>query len=71
MLLPILLALPPRQAAELAITAAEEADRELSDASPELVAAIEAQGKFRLRRSAHRQEHLDQIERSLKTHQGE
>ena len=70
-LLPILLALPPRQAAELAISAAEAADRELSDASPELIMAIEAQGKFRLRRSAHRQEHLDQIERNLETLRGE
>jgi len=70
-LLPILLALPPRQAAELAITAAEAVDGELSNASSELVMAIEAQGKFRLRRSEHRQEHLDQIGRSLKTHRGE
>ena len=70
-LLPILLALPPRQAAELAIMAAEAADRELSNASPELITAIEAQGKFRLRRSAHRQEHLDQIEQGLKTLRGE
>lgn len=66
-LLPILLALPPRRAAELASAAAEAADQELASASPELIAAIEGQGRFRLRRSEHRLEHLEQIERSLKT----
>ena len=66
-LLPLLLALPPRAAANLAVTSAEAIDRELEEASAELISAIENSGEqFRLYRSQHRNLHLDQIEEFLK-----
>lgn len=65
-LLPLWLALPPRAAAGLAISAAEAIDRELEEAPDELIAAIESLGeKFRLYRSEHRKMHLDHIEAVL------
>ena len=66
-LLPLLLAIPPRTAANLAFSSAEAIDRELEAASPELITAIERLGeKFRLYRSIHRKLHLDQIEEFLR-----
>ena len=60
------LALPPRAAANLAISSAEEIDRELEEASSDLIAKIESLGeKFRLYRSIHRKMHLDEIEKTL------
>ena len=65
-LLPLLLVIPPRAAAELAVSAAEAVDRELETASSEMVAAIESLGEeFRLYRSIHRKLHLDEIEKTL------
>jgi hypothetical protein len=65
-LLPLWLALPPRAAANLAVSAAEAIDRELEEAPPELFSAIEDLGdRFRLYRSEHRKLHLDQIEQFL------
>lgn len=62
-LLPIWASLDPRKAAELAVTAAESIDRELEDASPEIIAQIERlDEKSRLYRSIHRKMHFDQIE---------
>ena len=59
-------ALPPRVAANLAVSSAEEIDRELAKASSDLIAAIERLGeKFRLYRSIHRKMHLDEIEKTL------
>ena len=59
-------ALPPRVAANLAISSAEEIDRELEKASSDLLTAIEGLGeKFRLYRSIHRKMHLDEIEKTL------
>ncbi len=61
-LLSIWLAIPPRAAANLAVSSAEEIDRELEEASSELIAKIESLGeKFRLYRSIHRKLHVDQI----------
>ena len=66
-LLPLCLALPPRTAANLAVSAAEAIDGALEQASDDLIAAIEGLGgKFRLRRAEHRQYHLDEIEAVLK-----
>jgi hypothetical protein len=66
-LLPLWLALPPRAAADLALSSAEAIDRELEEAPETLIAAIESLGeKFRLYRSEHRKRHLDQIEEVLK-----
>ena len=59
-------ALPPRVAANLAISSAEEIDRELEEASSDLITAIEGLGeKFRLYRSIHRKMHLDEIVKTL------
>jgi len=60
------LALPPRKAANLAISSAEAIDRELEEASSDFIAEIESLGeKFRLYRSIHRKLHLDEIEQFL------
>jgi hypothetical protein len=65
-LLSLWLALPPRTAAKLAVSSAEAIDRELEEATPDLIAAIESLGeKSRLYRSVHRKLHLDQIEEIL------
>ena len=66
-LLPLLQAIPTRTAADLAVSAAEAIDRELQNASSELIAAIQGLGEdFRLYRSIHRKLHLDEIEDILK-----
>ena len=66
-LLPMLLALPPRKGADLALSSAELIDSELETASEALIAQIEALGEpFRLFRSIHRKLHLDEIEELLK-----
>jgi hypothetical protein len=60
------LAIPPRDAANLAISSAEAIDHELEKASSEFIAEIESLGEdFRLYRSIHRKLHLDQIEEFL------
>ena len=65
-LLPLWLALPPRAAANLAISSAEAIDRELEESPAALISAIEKLGeRFRLYRSEHRKLHLDQIEEVL------
>ena len=65
-LLSLWLAIPPRKAANLAISSAEAIDRELAEASMELINEIVGLGeKFRLYRSIHRKEHLDEIEEFL------
>ena len=65
-LLPIWRAIPPRAAADLAVSCAEAIDRELQEASSDLIDAIEGLGeKFRLYRSLHRKLHLDEIEEAL------
>lgn len=65
-LLPIWRAIPPRAAADLAVSSAEAIDRELQEASSDLIDAIESLGeKFRLYRSMHRKLHLDEIEAVL------
>ncbi len=64
---PTWLALQPRVAAKLAVSAAEAIDSELAKSSPDLLSEIESMGdKFRLYRSIHRKLHLDQIGETLK-----
>jgi hypothetical protein len=71
-LLPIWRAIPPRAAADLAVASAEAIDRELEEASSELIEAIESLGeKFRLYRSMHRKLHLDEIEEALRKNKNE
>lgn len=65
-LLPLLAAVPPQQAARLALAAAEAVDREVESFPESWVDQVAASGSsFRLRRATHREEHLDQIERAL------
>lgn len=65
-LLPLWLAIPPRDGAELAVSSAEAIDRELEASSSEFISAIESLGEsFRLYRSTHRKMHLDEIEALL------
>ena len=65
-LLPLWRAMPPRVAADLAVSSAEEVDFELQTAPSDLIDAIENLGeKFRLYRSIHRKLHLDEIEAVL------
>lgn len=64
---PFLLALPPRQAAELAVSIAEAVDRKVETLSDDFVARIAAAGNpLSLRRAEHRREHLDDIEAALR-----
>jgi hypothetical protein len=69
-MLPLLRALPPRAAANLALSAAEAIDRALEATDAELIAAIQAMGKYRLRRWEHRREHIEQIEKVVGSGQG-
>ncbi len=63
---PLLLAVPPRQAAELALAIAETVDRRVERLSDEAVAANLAAGSpLNLLRAEHRREHLDEIEQGL------
>ena len=64
---PLCLALPPRDAARLALRLAEEADRKVNALSDSMLAKIQAKGNppFNLSRAIHRKEHLDQIEGAL------
>jgi hypothetical protein len=63
---PLCLALPPRDAAQLALRLAEEADGMVEALSDEMLAKIRAVGSpFNLSRADHRKEHLDDIERAL------
>jgi DinB family protein len=74
---PLCLALPPRDAAQLALRLAEEADGKVKALSEELLAKIRSAGMlapsdlhdengspFNLARATHRREHLDEIERA-------
>jgi hypothetical protein len=65
-MLPLWLAIPPRAAAELAVSSTEAIDRELEASSSELISAIENLGESsRLYRATHRKLHLDEIEALL------
>ena len=66
-LLPLWQALPPRVAANLAVSSAKDIDRALEDAPSDLISEIEKLGeRYRLYRSEHRKLHLDEIEEVLK-----
>ncbi|OLC01055.1 MAG: hypothetical protein AUH30_01165 [Candidatus Rokubacteria bacterium 13_1_40CM_68_15] len=64
---PMLLALAPRAAAQLAVACAETADGRLAGLKDEfLTANVAAGGPVNVLRATHRKEHLDEIERALK-----
>jgi hypothetical protein len=60
------LALPPRAAAELAVSVAETVDRRVAAVSDAIIAANARAGALNWRRAEHRREHLDEIERTLR-----
>ena len=64
---PLCLALPPRDAANLAMRVALEADGKVKALSESMLAKIRATGTppFNLSRAIHRKEHLDEIESAL------
>ena len=62
-LLPLWQALPPRVAADLAVSAAEAVDKAIEDAPAALISEIERlEERTRLYRSDHRKMHLGEIE---------
>jgi hypothetical protein len=64
---PMLLAVPPRKAAELAVAIAEAVDRKVEALSDDQIARNAAAGHpLNLDRAEHRREHLDEIERALR-----
>jgi hypothetical protein len=66
-LLPVLLAIPPRKAAQLSVSTAAALDKELEELPAEMVKAIEAlQEPTALDRAHHRNMHLDEIDALLK-----
>jgi hypothetical protein len=66
-LVPFFLAMPPRKAAEMAVSIAAELDRELESSSPEFIAEMEKTGdRHALNRAVHRKMHLDEIESIIK-----
>jgi mycothiol maleylpyruvate isomerase-like protein len=63
---PLCLAIPPREAARLAITAADAVDQKVETLSPEVLSTLrEAGNPVNLNRWEHRGEHLVQIEHAL------
>ena len=63
---PLFLALPPRQAAEVALAVAEAVDRKVERLSDDLLRRNAAAGSpVNLVRATHRREHLDEIEHAL------
>lgn len=63
---PLCLAIPPRQAATLAVALADEVDTVIADLTPEMVETIQVNGTtVKLRRADHRRAHLREIEKVL------
>ena len=64
---PFLLAMPPRQLADLAVAVAEAADRKVAGLSDDQIARNAAAGSpLNLHRAEHRRAHLDEIEAALR-----
>lgn len=64
---PLLLAMPPRRLAELAVGVAEAVDRKVAAVPDELVTRNAAAGSpLNFKRAEHRREHLDEIEAALR-----
>lgn len=63
---PLCLAIPPRQAAALAVAVADELDKVIAGLVPEMVETIQTKGTaVKLRRADHRRTHLREIEEAL------
>jgi hypothetical protein len=65
--LPLWAAIPPREAARIAIETAETLDKRLEEYSPALLEEIFAYNKRWIIRALHRGEHLDEAEAALKS----
>jgi uncharacterized damage-inducible protein DinB len=63
---PMLLALPPRRAAELTVAIAEAVDRKVEALPDDFVARSASKNPINLLRAEHRREHLDEIEQALR-----
>jgi uncharacterized damage-inducible protein DinB len=63
---PLCLALPPRVAADLALSLAETVDRRVVAVSDAIIEANARVGALNWQRAEHRREHLDEIERMLR-----
>jgi hypothetical protein len=64
---PFLMALPPRQAADLTVAIAEAVDRRVESLSDDLISKNTAAGSpLNVRRAVHRRAHLDEIEAALR-----
>ena len=66
-LTPILRAIPAREAARLAITAAEKLDHELEQCSTQLLEEMKEVNRRLIDRSMHRNLHVDEIENAVIT----
>jgi hypothetical protein len=64
--LPLWAAVPPREAARIAIETAEALDRRLEDYPSALLEAVDAYNKRWVVRAMHRDEHLDDIDAALR-----
>jgi uncharacterized damage-inducible protein DinB len=65
---PLLLAVAPRRAAELTVSIAESTDRMLAELPEDFLAANGRAGSpVNVHRAPHRREHLDEIERALRS----
>jgi hypothetical protein len=70
-LIPLLLAIPPRKAADLCVLTAEALDKELEELPAEMVTSIAGLGdRHAPDRSVHRKMHLDEIEALLEAKRG-
>ena len=63
--LPIWAAIPPREAAQIAIEAAEAVDKRLEVYPPALIEELNAINERFVIRAIHRNEHLDEVESAL------
>ena len=63
--LPLWAAIPPRDAARLAIESAEELDAQLEAFPPDLLEEVYAASRRWVERSLHRGEHLDEVDTAL------
>jgi hypothetical protein len=68
--LPLWAAIPPREAAQLAIDIAATLDARLETYPPALLAAVSARNVRWVNRALHRDEHLDEIDAALRPSQG-
>jgi hypothetical protein len=65
--LPLWAAIPPREAARIAVETAEALDRRLEDFPPALLQEIQAYNERWVVRALHRGEHLDEVDAALRS----